>query len=81
MVAGAEPLKPITWSVWAGNIEKEGGSANPYRGLEDRAGFMDIRVSKTSVIGGPLKNTDTCSQTKRKEFADWIRERDLIVKR
>lgn len=45
LVAGADRLKPISWNVWAGNIEKEGGGANPYRGLEERAGFLDIRVS------------------------------------
>ena len=25
IVLGAEALKPISWSTWAGNIEKEGG--------------------------------------------------------
>jgi hypothetical protein len=38
-------MKPISWNVWAGNIEREGGGANPYRGLEERAGFLDIRVN------------------------------------
>lgn len=45
LVAGADPLQPINWNVWAGNIEKEGGARNPFRGLEERAGFVDIRVS------------------------------------
>lgn len=45
LVAGADGLKPIVWNVWAGNIEKEGGARNPFRGLEERAGFVDIRVS------------------------------------
>ena len=44
LVAGAERLKPISWNVWAGNIEKEGGGGNPFLGLEERAGFLDIRV-------------------------------------
>lgn len=44
LVAGAERLKPISWSKWAGNIEREGGGANPFLGLEERAGFVDIRV-------------------------------------
>jgi membrane magnesium transporter 1 len=44
LVAGADRLKPISWNIWAGNIEREGGGANPYRGLEERAGFLDIRV-------------------------------------
>lgn len=38
-------MKPISWSVWAGQIEKEGGARNPYRRLEERPGFIDIRVS------------------------------------
>lgn len=46
LVLGAEQLKPISWSVWAGQIEKEGGMRNPYRKLEERPGFMDIRVSQ-----------------------------------
>ena len=44
LVAGADRLQPISWNVWAGNIEREGGGANPYKGMEERAGFVDIRV-------------------------------------
>jgi membrane magnesium transporter 1 len=44
LVAGADPLKPINWNVWAGKIEREGGARNPFRGLEERAAFLDIRV-------------------------------------
>lgn len=61
IVLGAEPLRPISWSVWAGKIEKAGGHANPFKALEERPGLVDIRA-------------------KRKEFADWVRERDTIVK-
>lgn len=50
LVLGAEQLKPISWSVWAGQIEKEGGGRNPYRKLEERPGFMDIRVSQTGIM-------------------------------
>lgn len=50
LVAGAERLKPISWNVWAGNIEREGGGANPYRGLEERAGFLDIRVMPSGMF-------------------------------
>jgi len=49
LVLGSESLKPISWSTWAGNMEKEGGGANPYRGLEDRVGFMDIRVGHKEI--------------------------------
>jgi hypothetical protein len=44
IVLGAEKLKPVTWSAWAGQIEREGGARNPYRSLEERAGFWDVRV-------------------------------------
>ncbi|RJE19957.1 hypothetical protein PHISCL_07697 [Aspergillus sclerotialis] len=46
LVLGAEQLKPISWSVWAGQIEKEGGARNPYRRLEERPGFIDIRAKR-----------------------------------
>ena len=50
LVAGAEKLKPIAWSVWAGNIEKQGGHGNPFRGLEERQGFLDIRVRRMETL-------------------------------
>lgn len=54
---GTQQLKPIQWHVWAGKIEREGtggtkndeGDANkdyvgnPFRFLETRPGFADIR--------------------------------------
>ncbi|KAL9099242.1 MAG: hypothetical protein Q9163_005233 [Psora crenata] len=58
LVLGAEELKPISWRIWAGGVEKEGaaggGGGGPYQGLERRVGFVDIRA-------------------KRKEFADWAK--------
>ncbi|KAL7661472.1 hypothetical protein ACMYSQ_000873 [Aspergillus niger] len=48
LVLGAEKLKPISWSEWAGQIEREGGGRNPYLRLEERYGFWDVRVSFTS---------------------------------
>lgn len=48
LVLGAEDLKPISWRVWAGQVEREGGGAGPFQGLEDRVGFVDIRVSHTA---------------------------------
>jgi membrane magnesium transporter 1 len=44
LVLGAEKLKPITHGAWAGQIEKEGGGKNPYKNLEIRSGFWDVRV-------------------------------------
>lgn len=57
LVLGTQQLKPIQWHVWAGKIEREGrdgsknadGEANkeyignPFRFLETRPGFVDIR--------------------------------------
>jgi hypothetical protein len=45
LVIGSEPLKPVSWRVWAGKVEKE-GAPNPFRGLEERPGFMDIRAQR-----------------------------------
>jgi len=43
IVVGAEQLQPIEWRVWAGKVEKE-MKGGPYMGLEERMGFVDIRV-------------------------------------
>lgn len=44
LVIGAEELKPISWRVWAGKVERESGRGGPFQGLEDRLSFVDIRV-------------------------------------
>ncbi|KAK5104129.1 hypothetical protein LTS08_002013 [Lithohypha guttulata] len=46
LVLGSDQLKPIAWNVWAGNIEKEGGAANPFRLFEDRPNYLDIRAKR-----------------------------------
>ncbi|GAB1212635.1 magnesium transporter [Aspergillus terreus] len=46
LVLGAEKLKPISWSEWAGQIEREGGARNPFRRLEERYGFWDVRAKR-----------------------------------
>ncbi|OJJ83673.1 membrane magnesium transporter family protein [Aspergillus glaucus CBS 516.65] len=46
LVLGAEKLKPISWSQWAGEIEKEGGARNPYSRLEERYSFWDVRAKR-----------------------------------
>ncbi|KAI5865012.1 transmembrane protein 32 [Durotheca rogersii] len=57
MVLGTSKLRPIQWRVWAGKIEREGEAGfvnssgkvekdfigNPFRLLESRPGFVDIR--------------------------------------
>ena len=50
LVVGAEELKPITWRVWAGKVERESGGGGPFQGLEDRLGFVDIRVRSTTGV-------------------------------
>ncbi|KAL1996731.1 hypothetical protein VTN49DRAFT_7596 [Thermomyces lanuginosus] len=46
LVLGADKLKPVTWSAWAGEIEREGGAKSPYRGLQERPGFWNVRESR-----------------------------------
>lgn len=63
LVLGAPVLRPIRWRVWAGKIEREGRAGfatgndgnssrgafvgNPFRMLETRPGFVDIRRQRT----------------------------------
>ncbi|OBT47862.1 hypothetical protein VE00_01493 [Pseudogymnoascus sp. WSF 3629] len=60
LVLGTAELRPIRWRVWAGKIEREGEKGflgadgqvakdyvgNPYKALESRPGFVDIRRQK-----------------------------------
>ncbi|PYI12499.1 hypothetical protein BO78DRAFT_424938 [Aspergillus sclerotiicarbonarius CBS 121057] len=46
LVLGAEKLKPISWSEWAGQIEREGGARNPFLRLEERYAFWDVRAKR-----------------------------------
>ncbi|KAI1214054.1 magnesium transporter [Annulohypoxylon truncatum] len=60
MVLGTSNLRPIQWRVWAGKIEREGEAGfldgngelekdyvgNPFRLLESRPGFVDIRKQR-----------------------------------
>lgn len=57
LVLGTPPLRPIQWRVWAGKVEREGEEGfmdaegevsrdyvgNPFKMLETRPGFVDIR--------------------------------------
>lgn len=55
-VLSSPGLKPIQWNVWAGKVERSTearqmkqvgvGGGNPYAGLEDRPGFVDIRAAR-----------------------------------
>ena len=60
LVLGTPELRPIQWRVWAGKIEREGEKGfsnssgevdkdymgNPFKVLESRPGFVDIRRQK-----------------------------------
>lgn len=60
LVLGTPELRPIQWRVWAGKIEREGEKGftdssgevakdyvgNPFRLLESRPGFVDIRKQR-----------------------------------
>lgn len=60
LVLGTPELRPIRWRVWAGKIEREGEKGflgadgevskdyvgNPYRVLESRPGFVDVRKQR-----------------------------------
>jgi len=56
VVLSAPELKPIQWRVWAGKLEREKRKTqkdldseiveNPYRALDERAGFLDIRARR-----------------------------------
>lgn len=58
LVLGAPKLKPISWSQWAGEIEKEGGGRNPYRRLEERYNFWDVRVRAIYLFRWSLASED-----------------------
>lgn len=46
---GEGGLRPVEWGVWGGGVERESrgvgmGMGNPFRALEVRRGFLDVRV-------------------------------------
>ncbi|KAK2750510.1 hypothetical protein FQN55_002110 [Onygenales sp. PD_40] len=60
LVLGSEKLRPISWSVWAGEIEKNGGVGNPFRGFEERPGFWDVR-GKREEFANWVREQDAAS--------------------
>ncbi|EAW07720.1 membrane magnesium transporter family protein [Aspergillus clavatus NRRL 1] len=64
LVLGAEKLKPISWSEWAGEIEREGGRRNPYLRLEERYGFWDIRA-KRKEFADWVRGNDALEELKK----------------
>ena len=76
LVSGAEDLKPINWRVWASQVEEESGGGGPYQGLDERIGFVNIRVSLRLWDAWMTEDANMHIQAKRKEFADWVRRQD-----
>lgn len=77
LVLGTPELRPIRWRVWAGKIEREGEKGflgadgepakdfvgNPFRALESRPGFVDVRRQKREFTewireGGAMSATE-----------------------
>jgi hypothetical protein len=57
VVLSSPDLKPIQWNVWAGHLERSaearkikevgvGGGDAPYKTIEERSGFLDIRRAR-----------------------------------
>lgn len=56
VVLGSPELKPIQWREWAGKQQREkqdnaktgdaGFVSNPYKALDERVGFLDIRATR-----------------------------------
>lgn len=51
-----EELQPTSWRVWAGKVERE-GKGGPWTALEERIGFVDIRVSPIVLLVRSGKST------------------------
>jgi len=45
VLGNREELKPISWSVWSGLMEREKGCGQ-FGYLEERVGFLDIRAKR-----------------------------------
>ena len=49
VLSNARELRAVSWAVWSGEMEREKG-AGPYGFLEERVGFLDIRVGLTYFL-------------------------------
>lgn len=76
-VLGSPELKPIQWNVWAGRLEKSKdarimkevgvGGGNPYAGLDERPGFLDIRGKRKEFASWVKEGGDAAKDTGRAE--------------
>ncbi|KAI3331790.1 magnesium transporter [Xylariaceae sp. AK1471] len=71
LVSETSQLRPIQWRVWAGKIEREGEAGfknssgevdkdyvgNPFRLLESRPGFVDIRKQRKGFTAWVKENS------------------------
>lgn len=76
LVSGTSQLRPIQWRVWAGKIEREGEAGfknrsgevekdyvgNPFRLLESRPGFVDIRKQRREFAAWVKEEPRTTSR-------------------
>ncbi|KAG0640327.1 magnesium transporter [Tuber brumale] len=49
VLGNREELKPISWSVWSGLLEREKGYGQ-FGYLEERVGFLDIRAKRAEFV-------------------------------
>ncbi|BCS25878.1 membrane magnesium transporter family protein [Aspergillus puulaauensis] len=59
LVLGAEKLKPVSWSEWAREVQREGDARNPYLRLEERYSFWDVRAKRKEFADWMRGGVDT----------------------
>ncbi|KAI9673527.1 MAG: hypothetical protein M1829_004034 [Trizodia sp. TS-e1964] len=69
LVLGAESLKPIRWREWAGRIEREGG-----HGADAILGSGEVGMNPFLSLESRAGFVDV--RAKRRDFAEWVREKD-----
>ncbi|KAE8444261.1 hypothetical protein EG329_000761 [Mollisiaceae sp. DMI_Dod_QoI] len=81
LVLGTPGLRPIQWRVWAGKIEREGEAGftnidgivdkdyvgNPFKVLESRPGFIDIRKQRREFAEWAPSSSVAASSSHREE--------------
>jgi hypothetical protein len=79
LVLGSPQYRPIQWRVWAGKIEREGEKGftnddgkldkdyigNPFKVLESRPGFVDIRKQRKEFAGWVRKEGGAAAVPKK----------------
>ncbi|CAK7275293.1 hypothetical protein SEPCBS57363_006607 [Sporothrix epigloea] len=92
LVLGTQQLKPIQWHMWAGEIEREGAGSdknadgepsrgytgNPFRYLETRPGFVDIRRQR-KTFGDWVRDGSSARYGEDFTPGDAVDDRDATV--